>query len=178
MCYTDGSRINDQTGAGMMIQGGPNRANLNQHEAFHLGKLSTVFQAEIFAVSKTAEALLRNKLEGKKILINCDSKSAIQAINSTVIRNKTTLTATSTLNALSRNNEVTLRWIPAHSGYEGNETADKLAKAGAINENDSATCVQLPVPRCICYAALRSKTKEDWKSSYESNPPRTFNMFW
>ena len=178
VCYTDGSRMNDHTGAGMMICGGPQLVHLDHREAFYLGKHSTVFQAEVFAVGKAADHLLGNKLRERKILINCDSKSAIQSIDSTVIRNRTSLTATTTLNSLGINNEVTLRWIPAHSGYEGNEIADQLAKAGSSNDNNSATCVLLPVPRSICYAALRSKTKEDWKISYKSKPPRTFDMFW
>ena len=52
------------------------------------------------AVKKTAIFLLDNKIEGRKILINCDSQSAIQAIDSTIIKNKTTLAAKTALNAL------------------------------------------------------------------------------
>ena len=67
-----------------------NMGDPGHKEAFHLGKCSTVLQAEILSVEKIATFLLNNKVEGKKILINCDSLSAIMAINSTVIRNKTT----------------------------------------------------------------------------------------
>ena len=60
-------------------------------------------------------------------MINCDSQSAIRAINSTVI--KTTITtgnAKFALNSLGAVNEVTLRWIPTHSGFEGNELATQI----------------------------------------------------
>ena len=70
--------------------------------------------------------------------------------------NKSTKSALSALNLLSGTNEVTLRWIPAHSGYEGNELADQTAKSGS--KNDSATGVLLPMPRSVCYTALRRKT--------------------
>ena len=153
-------------------------AHLNHAESFHLGQHSTVFQAEVFAVGKTAETLWKQTLHGKKILINCDSKSAIQSINRTIIKNKVSLWATSALNSLGRSNEVTLSWIPAHCGYEGNELADQAAKAGSANENDSATSVLLPIPRNVCYAALRRKTLEDWTTSYKADPPRMFSMMW
>ena len=102
----------------------------------------------MFVVGKTATFLLDNKIEGSKIIINCDSQAAIRAINSTVIRNSTTLKATMALNTLGKSNEITLRWIPAHCGYERNELADQLAKRGS--NNDRATRIKLPIPRCVC----------------------------
>ena len=109
-------------------------------------------------------------------MINCDSQAAIRAIDSTVIKNSTTLEATMALNTLGESNEITLRWIPAHCGYEGNELADQLAKRGS--NNDRATRIKLPMPRCVCYAALRRKTRVSWSKSYKLNPPKMFNILW
>ena len=175
-CYTDGSKIEEETGAGIVIRETHAQGNLNYCEAYHLSKENSVFQAEVLAVEKAASILLNNKIEGKNILINCDSQSAIQSINSTVIRNKTTKSALNALNLLGSTNEVTLRWIPAHCGYEGNELADQTAKRGS--RNDSATGVLLPIPRSASYAALRRKTLEFWENAYKLDPPRTFNMYW
>ena len=67
---------------------------------------------------------LKNKA-GWSSLIFCEtcfrdsSQAAIRAIDSTVIKNSTTLEATMALNTLGESNEITLRWIPAHCGYEG-----------------------------------------------------------
>ena len=80
------------------------------------------------------------------------------------------------LNTLGESNEITLRWIPAHCGYEGNELADQLAKRGS--NNDRATRIKLPMPRCVCYAALRRKTIVSWIESYKLNPPKMFNILW
>ena len=175
-CYTDGSKINELAGAGIVVKSNPDTVNLNHNEAFHLGQHTTVLQAEVLAVEKTATFLLDNKIEGRKVMINCDSQSAIKAIDSTVIKNKTTLAALIALNTLGGSNEVTLRWIPAHSGYEGNELADQAAKRGSYNDNATRVC--LPIPRCICYAALRRKSKENWIESYKHEPPKMFNMLW
>ena len=175
-CYTDGSKLNELVGAGIVVKSNLQGYNLDHTEAFHLGQYSTVFQAEIVAIEKVTTYLLGHSLEGKKILINCDSKSAINAIDSTVIRNNSTLTATTALNSLGRSNEVTLRWIPAHCGYEGNELADLTAKRGANNNN--ATNFMLPIPRCIRFAALRSRTKASWSESFKNDSPRLFSILW
>ena len=175
-CYTDGYKINEQVGAGIVVKSSPSKGGLNHNEAFHLDKHNTVLQAEGFSVEITATFLLDNKIEGSKIMINCDSQAAIRAINSTVIKNSTTLEATMALNTLGESNVITLRWIPAHCGYEGNELADQFAKRGS--NNDRATRIKLPMPRCACYAALRRKTIVSRIESYKLNPPKMFNILW
>ena len=34
------------------------------------------------------------------------------------------------------------------------------------------------MPRCVCYAALRRKTRVSWSKSYKLNPPKMFNILW
>ena len=36
----------------------------------------------------------------------------------------------------------------------------------------------LPIPRCICYAALRSRTKASWSESFKNDSPRLFSILW
>ena len=122
----------------------------------------------MFAVKKTT-FLLDNKIEGSKIMIKCDNQAAIKAINPKVIKNSTTLEANVALKTFAESNEITLRWIPAHCGYEGNELSDQLAKRGS--NNGRATRIKLPMPHCVCYAALRRKTIVSWIESYKLNPP-------
>ena len=74
-----------------MVTSSPSKGRLNHNKAFNLDQQNTVLQAEVFAVGKTATFLLDNKIEGSKIIINCDSQAAIKAINSTIIKNSTTL---------------------------------------------------------------------------------------
>ena len=35
---------------------------------------------------------------------------------------------------LARDNDVTIRWVPAHSGATGNEVADRYAKSAATGD--------------------------------------------
>ena len=50
------------------------------------------------------------------MLINCDSQAAIEAINSTVIKNYTTFEATMALKTFAESNYITLTWIPVFCG--------------------------------------------------------------
>ena len=111
----------------------------------HIGENSTVFQAETFAVEQAAKLLIENGTKNKTIILNCDSQAAIKAVDSTTIKSKTTQNARNELHKLGQDNNVLLRWIPAHKGYSGNEKADKLAKKGS--EDNEAQSVTLPVPR-------------------------------
>ena len=52
------------------------------------------------------------------------------ALDNTKIKSKTTLDAVLVFNELGENNQVVMRWIPAHSSYVGNEKEDTLAKKG------------------------------------------------
>ena len=169
-CYTDGSKISEHVGADKVVKSSPRKGGLNHNEAFHLAKHNTFLQAEVFAVGKTATFLLDYKIEGSKIMINYDSQAAIRAINSTVINYSTILEATMALNTLGESNKITLRWIPAHCCYEGNELTDQFAKRGSNNDR-SASKIKLPMPRCVCCAALRRKTIVSWIESYKLNPP-------
>ena len=80
------------------------------------------------------------------------------ALDNTKIKSKTTLEAVA-LNKLGENNQVLIRWIPAHSGYLGNEKADSLAKRGA--NNTDATLLKLPIPKVTWDVAIRERTKHN-----------------
>ncbi len=172
-CYTDGSKIIDDIGAAVYIT----KNNKPIHEAsYHLKKNSTVFQAETFAVMKAAEFLLDKNTNNQDIAIHCDSQSAIMAINSTKIKSKTTLMALDSLNALGQSNNVSLKWIPAHCGYEGNEKADILAKRGAKNINSEQ--ISPPIPKVIGTSAIRKRTQKKMEHHWENLPSSHFKRLW
>ncbi len=53
-CFMDGSKMKDKVGAGYIIY---NNDEVINEESFHLGPYSTVFQAEVTAISKAARYL-------------------------------------------------------------------------------------------------------------------------
>ena len=153
VAYTDGSKINNNAGAGYIIHAGETELARNSH---NLGPDGTVPAAEMYAIQQTAQYLLDRGTANERILINCDSQGTIKTLDSTTCRSRTTIKTIRHLNTLAIYNDVMIRWIPAHQGYDGNEMADILAKKGA-QEIEEITLI--PIPKAAAYAALRNKVK-------------------
>ena len=138
VCYTDGSRkkllrLRQQqrsleiakAGAGISVP------ELGVNIALPLGMMTTVFQAELYAILKCAEldAVRNNGMS--RIAICTDSKAALSALGSARVRSKLVAECVDALNSLARTKVVQLMWVPGHTGISGNEAADALAQAGA-----------------------------------------------
>ena len=64
-CYTDGSKLNVRAGASFYIEyaSGPQTDQI----FFYLGRYSTVFQAEVFAIAEVAKKLITDKVVIEKL---------------------------------------------------------------------------------------------------------------
>ena len=71
-----------------------------------------------------------DRIVNEKIIILVDSQAAILAIQNNIVKSNTVLTCIKNLNILGKDNDVTIAWTPAHTGIQGNEKADILARAG------------------------------------------------
>ena len=96
-----------------------------------LNKECTVYQAELEAIRRAAKVLNENgkNWKIKYVKIFSDSMSSLQALDSIKKTSKTVRDAAIELNKLATvTKRLTLCWIKAHVGHQGNEIADKLAK--------------------------------------------------
>ncbi|XP_071035169.1 uncharacterized protein [Parasteatoda tepidariorum] len=124
--YTDGSKIQDSTGAGV-------HSKLFSHSA-PVGYNMSNFDAEISAISIALENL-KNKINYfTKAVILVDSKAAIQAVAINHDSNTQTISdIRDNLIFLENANKIIMfQWIPSHVGINGNEKADQLAKKGTL----------------------------------------------
>ena len=165
--YTDGSKMNDQTGAGFVIYKGRRETT---NEWFRLPNGTTVFQAEIAAVLKAAETLINTgDTDMKYIKIFIDSQAAMQALGNPHVTSMVVANAIDKLNDLAKAvRSVTLVWIPAHKGYEGNERADVLAKKGS-EESDPDRLLTIGVPPATLRAAIREWMYKEWGNEWEAS---------
>ena len=105
---------------------------------FYLGDNTSVFQAELKAIQKSAEMLHSKGWINKNITIFSDSQASLAALSKLTITSDTVNKCNKALNILGENNKVHLRWVKAHVGIPGNEVADALAKCGtALGEGPS-----------------------------------------
>ena len=127
--YTDASKSESGVGIGLFS----NELSLNS--SYKLQDHASVFQAEVQAICVGANYCLDMDLKGCRICFLSDCRSALTALNNCVVKSLTVLDCISCLTALGQENEVILKWIPGHSGIEGNEIADQLAKE-AVHKED------------------------------------------
>ena len=135
-CYTDGSKMGDKCGLGIVLMKG------NQAEgtalSHRLGNNCTVFQAEVLAVSESCTAI-RTALESdptlpREVNILTDSQATFKALAKPTCSSKTVKECMNNLNSLAADFKVTISWIKAHAGHPGNELADEKAKEGAQSD--------------------------------------------
>ena len=162
-CYTDASKINGRDDASFYIEYASG-SQTDEHY-FHLGKYSTVFQAEVFAIAEVAKKLIMEKILNEKIIILVDSQAAILAIQNNIVKFHTALSRIKSLNILGKNNDVTIAWTPGHTGIQGNEKADILAKSGSAL-NCLGPELFISIPYASCRAAIKDWSVKRWRTSW------------
>ena len=174
--YTDGSRLDGKTGAGLTVHRGTREV---ESKWFRLPEHATVFQAEITAVAKAARCLIdMGDKSIKFVKIFVDSQAAIMAMGNPIITSRAVLGAIEELNKLAEQvRSVSIVWIPAHKGHEGNERADELAKRGS-GETDPEKKVMIGRPVAEMRSNLRNRVYEEWgrewKESRMANHTKSF----
>lgn len=127
--FTDGSRSNDQTGAAMYV-------NDNISLKRRLREPASVFDAELLAIMLAVEYI--NNCSPNSFIIASDSMSVLLALENNIISTKASLLMYRCRTLLARLNnlhyKITLLWVPAHYGIDGNEKADELAKLASSED--------------------------------------------
>ena len=165
--YTDGSKISEGVGAGFAVYKAGEEI---LHGECRLFGGCTVFQAEVFAIFEAIRRLLCSKYitEVKYVKLFSDSSAALYALRKRKVHAEVVLNTMKILNRLAeRGVTVSLVWIKAHVGHEGNERADCLAKEGASLDELESVWVKRP------YGYLKRKSEERmlscWNREWMSN---------
>ena len=168
--YTDGSKNSDgYLGAGF-VEYTAQQAEHTHQAHYNLGKYPSVFQSEVYAITKGLDHVLNMLYTNKHIIFYSDSRSALQAIMAKTITSRQISVLTSQLNVLGMHNNIELRWVKAHVGHPGNEKADELAKQGAQDTDHVARDCPYS-SAAVIRAELRKKVVAFWQQEWESDHP-------
>ena len=160
--YTDGSKLDGRVGAGFYAEY-PN--NSPKQAFFHLGIHSTVFQAEVLAISEVAKNLHLEQMHNQNIVVLVDSQAAIKALIKSTVTSITVLNCIRSLNQLGKQNHVSIAWIPGHAGVHGNEVADYVAKSGSKSIMYGPEPF-ITVPYASCVSTVTDWSTARWKSMW------------
>jgi ribonuclease HI len=164
--YTDASVSNTIAGAGYEIMEG--QVTLHQ-DSIHLGGDLTVFQAEALAIKYASDWLLSQNLNTNKNKINfyCDNLAIVKSLGFWSVSSKTLNLCIRSLILLSARFKVSIHWIPSHSGIEGNDMADILAKQGRISSTSDMIPLW-PISKEVSKQKIRSHTNKKWQTLINS----------
>lgn len=170
ICYTDGSRMKNQSGFGLGITRGDLQLASKNGQ---LGSNATVFQAEVFAIHQASELL--KEMGTKNVTIFSDSQSALSALAGVKIKSIVVKNCIEQLNELGKTSHVELKWIKSHSGFVGNELADSLAKIGTTNVENK---VNLPSPKSFAIGKISNAMYKAWNQRWVSSNDYRQTKIW
>ena len=164
--YTDGSRMDDTSGAGWAAVHGD---TVLAEESVYLGKTTSVFQAEVVAIERGVRWAIESLDKDTKVLIRSDSQAAIQALQRITTTSKVVLSCIRTLREAKENLRIAIRWIKGHADHTGNELADLLARDGACTTVASVS-PEIPVPLSTVVMDIKAHFQARWQRRWDAHP--------
>ena len=150
LLYTDGSKT--QEGVAFSVTGG------DSEYSYKLNRNASIFTAELNGIKEAITRHLGTQRE--TITILTDSKSSVQAISKIYSRHHVVQQIQEIIKSSSKS--FALCWVPSHTGVEGNERADTLARAAIEN----ADALPHLMTRDDIVASCKATAKKIWADSW------------
>ena len=173
--YNDRSGLDGNVGYGYRISTNKNQTKIADSNG-RLPSYSTVFQAEVVAITRACEQMKELNIRNKNIYIFSDSLSAINALSQHRVSSITILECLNRINDMTSNNSVSLYWVPSHSNIPGNDEADRLSKEGTkITTYEKAYIPYSYIKKTINKKVLTNSSKT-WILKQSNHMKQTINI--
>ena len=138
---------------------------------------------EVYAIAQAIEVINQRQERSHRYSIFVDSTSALDRIRTDAIRQGQSFGIAAIegcSRVMSRDNEITPQWVPAHHGVPGNKKADKYAKAAAEGERpDSMVLDELRWETSLSHMTrvateARSRRTKQWILEHLGDPRRKY----
>lgn len=126
--YCDGSKNEVGVGTGIF------NPYTMKGKSFRLSDNATVMQAELYGIQECANQYVMVGARNKRITILSDSQAALQALAKSTFDSVSVGNCIKILEKVTVHNKIQIRWVPGHSGINGNEVADRLANEGSTKD--------------------------------------------
>ncbi|KFM73627.1 RNA-directed DNA polymerase from mobile element jockey, partial [Stegodyphus mimosarum] len=129
VCYTDGSKIKNRVGLAYVVL---HHGFELEYKLLRIPNECSVFQAELLCISESIKWISNNYSLSAKFLIRTDSLSSLYSLRNIFTCNKLIVTSYALLKDLNNKGvDVIFSYVRGHTGNQGNERADWLAKQAA-----------------------------------------------
>ncbi|XP_049886736.1 uncharacterized protein LOC126381283 [Pectinophora gossypiella] len=160
--FTDGSKIEGKVGAALSIWTGVAETKTRK---LALPSYCTVYQAELLALCEATREVLKSRKTS--FAIYSDSMAALlTVVNPGALHPLAVESRDALYNCHIQNKSVSLFWIKAHAGLEGNERADSLAKEAALKSKRKPDYDMYPVS--FVKRFIRMDTLDEWNRRYST----------
>lgn len=132
--YTDGAKSGRNVGCSAVCSSSENNLEVVQKK---LSPNTSAYQAECAAINLALVYATEHKSSYSNVNIYSDCLSALSASTKSIKVNSESKSNRQLL--LDSTQNISLFWIPSHSGFEGNELADIAAKEAAYLNNEPTT---------------------------------------
>ena len=122
--------------------------------------------AELYAIYEALRYLAVQDLLCEDVYIFVDSQAALKRLKSVSLHSGQRLCYNITKlckQLASASNRVTLQWVPGHKDIQGNEHADRLARAG-LNRTEQ----DFPASLSYLKRRLQNQVLQQWKAGWQS----------